>query len=250
VGLVLKPTPGFSMALDYFSISIADYIVTINGATAVIQDACYNAGIAAYCALQERPLPLSASKDPRVNSVTKWYTVPLNFANMKTEGMDLESNYRTTLAGRAFSLRGLLTYQPHLALSQYAAETQDTAGQINGTGARLRVSLFAHFNPTERFGVDWQTRWRDSLRFTSTPSQVALPNTEVKSVAFSSLNLSYRLNGPLGGQAQAFLNIQNVFDTPAPITGGTGNFSGNAGGFVFGDDVIGRYVTVGVRYRH
>jgi hypothetical protein len=245
----LKPTSSFSVAVDYFNISMADFIVTVNGATPVIQDACYNSNIAAYCALQERPFALSVSKDPKVNSVTKWYTVPLNFANMKTEGVDVEANYKAMLVGREFSLRGLVTYQPHLTLAQFAAETQDTAGQLNGTGARLRVSLFAHLNMTERLAIDWQTRWRDKLRFTSTPSQVALSNTNVEAVAFSSLNLSYRLNAPRGGQAQAFLNIQNVFDTPAPIAGGTGNFSGNNGGYAFGDDIIGRYATVGVRYR-
>ncbi len=249
VGVVLKPTPNFSVALDYFNISIADYIVTINGATPVIQDACYSAGIAAYCALQERPLPLSASKDPKVNSVTTWYTVPLNFANMKTEGLDLETNYKTSLVGRPFSLRGLVTYEPHLVLSQFAAATQDTAGQIGGGGARVRLSLFAHFNPTERLGLDWQTRWRDKLHFTSTAAQVALSNTDAKAVAFSNLNLSYKLNGPLGGQAQAFLNIQNVFDTQAPIVGGTGNFPGGGGAFASGDDPIGRYYTLGVRYK-
>jgi iron complex outermembrane receptor protein len=249
VGLVFAPAPNFSLAVDYFSIAIADYIRTVNGADAAIQDACY-AGVAAYCALQERPFALSFSRDPRVNAVTTWYTVPQNIANMTTNGVDVETNFRTTLAGRGLSLRALATFQPHLELRQLGAVTQELAGQYQtGTQPKIRATVYVHYNVTEKFAVDWSTRWRDKLRFTTTALQVAQPSTEVPAVAYSNLNLSYRFTAPLASQANLFLNVQNVFNQRAPIAGGTGNFAGNTGGYVLGDDPIGRYYNIGARVR-
>jgi outer membrane receptor protein involved in Fe transport len=43
-----------------------------------------------------------------------------------------------------------------------------------------------------------------------------------------------------------FANIQNLFDTPPPPAA-TGN--GPGPGFAAGDDVRGRYLTLGVRYK-
>lgn len=129
LGLVLAPTRQFSVAVDAFEIKIKDFITRVQGSDAVIQDACY-AGATQFCALQVRPLPLTASKDPAVNAATKWLARPINISEMTTRGLDLEGNYKTKLDGRALSLRALATYQPQVYYSQLGAPTQDGAGKL------------------------------------------------------------------------------------------------------------------------
>jgi outer membrane receptor protein involved in Fe transport len=256
-GIVLRPTTNFSVALDYFNVQITNYIQTVQGFNAAVQASCYaSGGTSSYCSLQVRPLPLAASKDPNVNSVTTWYIIPLNIATMRTQGLNFEANYKTRLFDRALTLRGLLAYQPHLLLRQPNLPDQDTAGQENSDSPRVRVTLMAHYNVTDRFGIDWQTRWRDKLHYITlasncTPTTTgcfALPSTDVPSVAYSDLNLSYQLDGPFNGQTTAYLNIRNVFNQQAPIAGGTSAFP-TPGGYAFGDDPLGRFFYVGFRYR-
>jgi outer membrane receptor protein involved in Fe transport len=256
-GFVVKPTPNFSVALDYFNVNITNFIQTEQGYNPAVQASCYaSGGTSSYCSLQVRPLPLAASKDPNVNSVTTWYIIPLNIATMQTQGLNFETNYKTRLFDRSLTLRGLLAYQPHLLLKQPNLPDQDTAGQENSDAPRVRVTLMAHYNVTDRFGIDWQTRWRDKLHFITlasgcTPTTVgcyADSSTDVPSVAYSDLNLSYQLDGPFNGQTTAYVNIRNVFNQQAPIAGGTSAFP-TPGGYAFGDDPLGRFFYVGFRYR-
>jgi outer membrane receptor protein involved in Fe transport len=258
IGVVFDLTGKFSVAMDYYHITIADYITQINGASATFQNACYS-GSLYYCSLQVRPTPITGpfpvTSTPLANAVTAWYVVPANVASLKTEGLDTELNYHTRLLNRALWLRGLVTYQPHILFDQPGSVTQDFSGAFGNpttfSGAQLRLSVFAHYNLTENFTIDWQTNWRSRMHQLSDPTLVALSNTGVPAVAYSNLNLSYRLSGPWKGESTFFLNINNVFNQPAPIAGNysTGSSPGLTSGFVPGDDPLGRYYYVGVRYR-
>jgi iron complex outermembrane receptor protein len=56
----------------------------------------------------------------------------------------------------------------------------------------------------------------------------------------------------LAGQVEWFVNVQNLFNKqppPAAFVGANGAV-GTFGGFVYGDDPLGAYFTVGFRYRH
>jgi outer membrane receptor protein involved in Fe transport len=260
IGLVFGPVDGLSVAVDYFDIKVKNYISRLNGFDTAFQNACYDSGGASYfCTLQERPGGFSRTAEnmAAANVVTKWYVVPVNVAELDTKGVDVEANYQTQLFNRPFSLRGLVTYQPHVIFDQPGSTPQDFAGNISAPGAtaagpKLRVTVMAHYNVTEKLAVDWQTRWRDKLYQSLDPSIVYLPNTNAPSVAYSSVNFAYRLKGPFAGESVLYLNIQNVFNQLAPIAaqGGTASASpGLAGGFVPGDDPLGRYYSVGLRYR-
>jgi outer membrane receptor protein involved in Fe transport len=204
-----------------------------------------------------RPTPITvfpATSTPLANAVTAWYAVPANVAGLNTRGVDLELNYHALLANHPLALRGLVTYQPHIIFSQPGSVTQDFAGAIgapNFSGSQVRLAAFAHFSPTERVTVDWQTNWRGSMHQLPDPTLVALPETGVPSVAYSNVNLSYKLGGPFGGQSSAYLNINNLFNQQAPVGGSyvTGSSPGLTSGFVPGDNPIGRYYTVGVHFR-
>jgi outer membrane receptor protein involved in Fe transport len=248
LGLVFQATEKLSLAVDAFDIRIKDAITSVAGANALIQDACYaSGGSSFYCTLQERPLGYTNTSP--ANQVTKWYTAPLNIAEQKTYGADFEANYKTQLAGQPFALRGLVTYQPHNRQFQPTVTTTDSAGV---TAAVWRATVFAHYSPTEALSIDWLTRWRSRLQNADGKIFAIKPDSRyVKTVAFSNLNLSYRIKSENRGQADVYLNIQNLFNQQPPVaaTAGGQTDPGRTDGYAAGDDVVGRYYSVGVRYR-
>jgi outer membrane receptor protein involved in Fe transport len=248
VGMVLKPTQTLSLSLDAYDTQIDDLISTVSGFTPQIQQACTSSGgTSNYCALIER------ANGP-TNPVTKWYQTPLNIARLKTRGLDLEANYRVELLGRPFTARMLSAYQPHIYYEQSGVNRLDTAGVIsagsNQAGAVWRIMVSASYSVTDRLTVDWMTRWRSRLHLEQDQTLIALPNTNVPAVAFSNLNLSYRLDRPVAGETVVYLNIQNVTNQRSPVASfsGTSPEPGLFGGYALGDDPVGRYFNLGVRY--
>lgn len=61
-----------------------------------------------------------------------------------------------------------------------------------------------------------------------------------------------RLSARSVGAADLFLNFENLFTLQPPPAARTaqGASIGNFGGFVAADDPIGRYFTMGIRFRH
>jgi hypothetical protein len=203
--------------------------------------------------LQERPLGFKDTSP--ANAATKFYNIPVNRDANQTWGLDIEANYNMQVANRPLSLRALVDYQPHILYKQAGQTTIDTAGvdfanMLQG-GALWRVTTFVRYSPTELFSVDFSTRWRSQLHHYADPTIVVAEPRTVASVAFSNLNLSYRIKRESFGQADIYLNVQNVFNQVSPITAlsNSVNVPGLFGGFAPGDDAIGRYYSVGVRYR-
>jgi outer membrane receptor protein involved in Fe transport len=254
VGLVLKPTPNLSLAVDAFDIKVTDFIASINGATQAFQNACY-AGNAYYCTLQQRPGPLTDTS--KANAATRWYTVPANVAELSTRGIDLEANYQTRFVGRSLSLRGLVTYQPHVLFTQAGQATVlDFAAALGtpvayATGAVTRMTAYARYKLSDKLSFDWQAIWRGRLHQSPDPTLTELPSAGAPSVAFSNLTLSYNLAAPSAGTANVYLNVQNVFNQPAPIAASYVDQAspGISGGYVPGDDPTGRYFRVGMRLK-
>jgi outer membrane receptor protein involved in Fe transport len=255
IGMVLTPTPNFSVAIDGFDITINDAITVVDGSQAAIQNACYDSGGSSpYCALQVRPGGFSRTPANQAlsNAATLFYTsLPLNISRVTTSGFDFEANYRTEIDGRRLSMRFLSAYQPTLKSEQPGAPTTDAAG-VSVPKVRLQISL--SYNLTDAFRIDWTTRWRSHLANVDPllGLQVAPGSETVDSVSYSNLNLSYHINH----DTEAYLNIQNIFDQKpppyAPLASGSPFASGAGGGgvgFYPADDAIGRYFIVGARMR-
>jgi outer membrane receptor protein involved in Fe transport len=248
VGIVYQPTAQFSLAVDAYDIKISNVIITASGQNLNTQRACYaSGGSSPYCQLIERPF--SISNTSAANVATRYYSLPINVALLKAQGADVEANYRMRWFNQPLSLRALLTYQPHTVTVQDGFTTVDASGTITGA-AVWRVTAFAHYRPTDRVSIDWMTRWRSRLHMSSDPTLVELVPIRASSVMFSNLNLAYRLLQQRG-QVDINLGIQNVFNQLPPITStaATANLPGNTGGYVLGDDPVGRYYSLGVRYR-
>jgi outer membrane receptor protein involved in Fe transport len=118
---------------------------------------------------------------------------------------------------------------------------------------KLRLTAFINYT-TSDFSIDVMERWRSSLRQSTNEQENSGPGTyyaipRVPSVAYTDLTFTAFIGKDKG--KQLFLSVQNVFDKqpPAYVIAG---FSGTPGfqyPSVVGDDVIGRYFTVGGRFK-
>ncbi len=255
-GVVFKPDflPGFSASLDYYNIKISDAITTVVGTNQTIQAACYaSGGNSVYCALQDRALA-SYTNASAANVVTNWRRRPFNISKITTSGFDFEVNYAARIAGKPFSFRTMVTYQPHVRFFQPGLPVLDMGGIAfgqNGTQAnpKWRVTAFLNVSPFDNFTVTVMERWRSKLGITADPTQFTTgPGTPA--YATTNINLAYTM--PIAGaETQLFLNVQNLFNKVAPpanFAGSQGNI-GLFGGFPIGDDPVGRFFTVGAKVK-
>ena len=252
-GVVFRPTANFDIAVDAFKIKIRDAIFNTQGNNPFIQQSCYaSGGSSPFCGLIGRQNGNPVTGTATSNPVVLWRQVFFNAAVQETWGADVEAGFRTAIASRPLSLRVLATYQPHLILALPGAAPLDFGGVAFGTNGlqatpRWRVTGFVNFKPTDSLTLALQHRWRSSLERTPEDDLEASP--PVKSVGFTNVNVSYRPQA-LKGAVDFFLNVQNVFNTDPPAAGFYLNPNpGQFGEFAFGDDVIGRYYTAGIRFR-
>ena len=250
IGAVYRPSwlPGFSVAVDYYEISMKNAIGNVSASNSSVQRECEDSnGASPLCDLFERPLPFS-DRSP-ANFPTRAYSRALNVATLDTHGIDAEMNYNTSLWGGNLNLRGLFAYQPELIAVNFQGSTPLNRAGAAGLPA-YRFTGFVHYD-IDAISVDVQQRWHSSTRRSSDPTQI-FDAPRVGARTYTDLTLAYRLKTPGDRSAQFFLTIQNLFDRdPYPFVN-TGAPSTVPGFFVpvtNGDDPIGRYFTAGVRFR-
>ena len=253
-GIVLKPAflARFTLAVDYYRIKIGNAIGAVSGQTAAVQQQCeLSGGTDPLCALFIRPFPFSNAT--AANFPTTVLSQPLNIATLKTDGIDLEANYSAPLFGGNFSIRGLATYVSKLttvtipnAIPAYQAGSAST----NTAGLpKVRATAFVHYDLGPA-SFDVQERWFSSTRPSSNHTLV-YSDPRFPAAAYTDLTLSYLFKAG-GGQAQLFVNVQNLLNKKPTPFANAGGGSSVAGLFVTtanGEDVIGRYFTGGVRFR-
>jgi iron complex outermembrane recepter protein len=254
VGVVYRPSgvSGLSFALDFYKIRLNNAISQIDGRLASIQTACNaSGGTNAFCSLYVRPI--SSSNTTAANFPTLVRISTLNASSIKTWGIDGEINYNFDLGSDGkMSLRGLVGYQPQLTtilapgiepqIGAGAAATQSTGGV-----PKLRLTGFIGYS-TSNFAVDLQQRWRSSLKWDATRSlNFAIP--DVPSAAYTDVTFTF-----YPGQnkdRQIFVSVQNLFDKNPPpyLTAGTSGTPAFSFPATSGDDIIGRYFTIGAKFK-
>jgi iron complex outermembrane receptor protein len=255
IGFVYQPSwlPRFSMSVDAYRIVIDNAVVEVKGDSAAIQQSCYaSGGSSPYCTLQSRPLGYTNTSP--ANAVTEWFQYNLNISSADTYGADFEVNYAGQVFGRRYSLRGFATWQPHSIYTQPATDTIDMGGTAYGptpliADPSLRVTGTESLEATDKFRIDLVERYRNALRL-SGDSALHVACCTVAPVAYTDINLTYKVSKAFG-QSQVFFNIQNVFNQNPPPSAPPGNTTpGAMGGWAIGDDPIGRYFTLGIRFKH
>lgn len=254
LGMVYRPSwlPKVSLAVDYYNIKISNGISTLLGYNAQVQDACYaSGGTSPYCALQIRPGSFSDTSP--ANAVTGWRVTSINLASITTKGVDVELNYRDEIAGMPFSLRALVTHQPHLIFANPGLPPLEHAGVAFATGSlyptpKWRASLFARIQPLEALTIDVLEKWRSP--YTMNDTNVSFVNPKVPSIATTNININYGVKAG-GNEFNFFANVQNLFDKDPPPAAfyGFATSPGQFGGWAIGDDPVGRYFTFGVRMK-
>jgi outer membrane receptor protein involved in Fe transport len=234
--------PGFAVSVDYYKISIKDAITPINGAAVNIQQICIaSKGVDPLCDLYIRPFPFSNTTP--ANYPTAVLSQPRNAAIVDAYGIDIEANYSTPLFGGRFNIRTLATHQPELITIPFLGAVPQNQGGANGRPA-WKITGILHYD-IDGFAIDTQTRWRNAVNRSANPTQV-FADGKLPAVSFTDVTVSYSIKHG-NSSAQFFLTAQNVFDKVAPLAAGPG-----AIGFGFpvaqGDDVVGRYMTAGVRF--
>lgn len=245
IGGVYKPTwfPRFSLAVDYFDISLDNAITSVSGTNGITQAECeQSGGTSPRCALYVRPLPFS--DHTAANFPTAVLSQPLNASTIHTSGVDAEANYSAPLGSGTLGLRGFLTYQPTLEAVQYPG-----APSVNGAGAatdiaKWRASLLVNYD-TASWKVSAQERWRSSLRQSGNTS-LAYAIPDVPAVAYTDLAIAFH---PERQGFELFLQVQNLLDKQPPVFAVPGGAPGLNYPAVAGDDIVGRYFTAGVRVK-
>lgn len=255
-GLVYRPfwLRNLSLSADAFFINITNAIVSVQGNSQYTQTACAaSQGASPLCELIVRPI--SCCDSSLANTATEFLTAPVNFASQRTEGADFEADYAGSLFHRPFGLRAFATYQPHIIYATPAGTSFDTGGVAFNTGAVQaspvwRVTVLGRFSPFHNFEVAVLERWRSSLAWgpgETPPLEFTMPR--IASVAYTNLNLSYLFERD-SSQTEVYLNVTNLFNKQPPIGIYYNNDTpGVFDSFAAGDDPMGAYYTIGVRYR-
>ncbi|PHQ64093.1 MAG: hypothetical protein COC10_02630 [Sphingobium sp.] len=252
-GVVWKPVPKLSLALDGYQIEVSDAILAVNGGDVAFQAACYTSGgTSPYCDLQRRPG--SFTDTSATNAWTAVYNGLFNISEIKTWGADLEINYNDHLFGRPFNLRLLGAYQPHLWFRQPNVASRDQAGAAFGpigfaATPTVRLTGFLRFKPTDNVSIDIMERWRNAMKI-SNEGVWAPGSNHLDAFATTSVNIAWDVKSRWG-DAQFYVNVQNLFDAEPPIGAFTGNGTraGLRDGYAVGDDPRGRYWTAGVKLK-
>jgi outer membrane receptor protein involved in Fe transport len=250
-GFVWTPkfVDGLSVTLDYYHIHITNGIARITAAAALCEQ---SNGTSPLCSTIIRPLPFSDRT--AANFPTEEIFATLNTAGFLTYGLDSEVNYTRRLYGRNFGVRLIGNYQPHL-INYVPTGPVDVGGAADGIAAlqgipNVKALLQVNYDVLPTFTVTVQERYRNAERWNGNPVQ-NFAIGKIGPAKYTDLTLSYKLQA-LGGDVQTFLSIRNLFNTPPQpwaSSGGTAQI-GSFGGYLQGfDDAVGRYYTVGFRYK-
>ena len=160
-------------------------------------------------------------------------------------------DYSRLINGRRFSSRVLLNYQPHLIYDLTPAPIVDVGGSADGVNVlaatpSIKGVVQVNYELLDNLTGMLQGRFRGGVTQNGNTVLVFVQN-RVPAAWYADMNLNYKFRR-FGSDMSLSLNIRNLFDTP-PVpwasTGGTGQI-GTFGGWLQGDDPIGRYFKVGL----
>ncbi len=231
-GFVFEPTflPGFSLSVDYFDITVDEFISAGIAAQTTL-DQCLATGDAAFCDLITRSTPNGnlVSGQPGVGFIA----TNLNIAELNTSGFDIQAGYSTDIGG----IGGLRL--------DYAATILDTndfvpfpGGDAIDCAGFLNNGCVQPVNPKYRhravltwqslFGPDINVTWR---HFSSTDNDVVADNPEIDDQLpaqnYVDLSFTYGVTDTVtlrGG-------VLNVLNNQPPVSASSGPPLGNGNTF-------------------
>lgn len=234
LGFTYSPpsVPGLNMSVDYYSITIDDVITTI--APQDLLTRCFEGNLS-LCDKTERDA---------AGVLVRTMSTYVNLAEYKTDGVDAEVSYTAPLdrffadASGRINLRLVGTWTNSLTTNDGKTEIEyvGSQGYAFGLGVpELRLNASAGWKG-EIFGANLRARYISDGQYNST---INLKNNEIDAYTYFDLGVTADLARFGADGVELYANATNLFDKDPPE------------GSLFSPyyDVIGRYVTVGARYR-
>jgi iron complex outermembrane receptor protein len=253
IGVVWTPdyVPGFSAALDYYTVSIDNEIAKLSSAN--VDTLCQQSnGVSPLCAYIVRPTPFSNMTT--ASFPTYIDTIPINQGYVRQAGLDLDTSYNLALDN--FSLFPDATSSVNFRfVGNYTESILTFAGlgspvlQSAGAGATPKIK----FNFSTNFldgpvNLGFRIRYIGRDVYSLNPATFYSYNGGVESepVAYFDLNAAYKFSVD-GHQFELYGNINNLFNTFVFAPQGNGineNYPTNMSLY----DVVGRDYNLGIRF--
>lgn len=251
VGLVVQPTPSFSVGFDYWSYYIKSSISTV-GEQSVFADPVKYANLFVRCsqAPAARQQAIGACQIPGGDPLAYILDTNQNLGDVETNGVDIQANWNSgaTSVGRfAVSLRG--TY---VNKYKFQVEPQGTWYNPNGSYSPQFAGPVIRYQ--QLIGMNWdQGPWSANLTYkfqkgyTDQNAQsapfTAFNNRQVQDYGIFDVGFSY--SGIKGLTLSA--GVLNLLDTDPPFTNQLGRFQARGYDDRF-HNPLGRTYKVSARY--
>lgn len=260
-GVVLQPRflSGFEMSLDYYDLRISDAITTLTPEQ-IIEECYVSGGTSPLCSDVTRPGGVTSSQP-----ATAVFAGEINAASWRTKGVDIEASYRLPLDRLASNWNGAVNF--HMLANYVESFTiensagQPTEQQAGYTDTVLEPASGAPPTPIPHwrgsisatyvggpFTILAQERYVGSLKTGGPEFNYVYAESHLPAVFYTDLTVSYDL--PVrDGKAQLFATVNNLFNQQPPL------FPSSAvPGLSYPTiqslyDVMGRYITVGAKFR-
>ncbi len=249
IGFVYSPSyiPGLSGSVDAYWIKVKNAITSL-AITDLVTLCTASGGTSSLCSYVQRPI--NNTSTAAGNTLTSYTLTSFNAAYNSTEGVDVDVSYRRALdllvpswKGTA-GIRVMYSYQPH----DYVKATpdsvrQDYAGVADYGFAINRVTTEINYT-LGAFKAALEDEWKGSLHRNAiyVTEEAPLPSYNLVD-----LDLSYDWKVH-GGTVQTFVTADNLFNVSPRLFANTA--IGQVTPVAAGDDVIGRFVTVGMRFKY
>jgi outer membrane receptor protein involved in Fe transport len=250
-GVVLTPSfiPGLTMSADYYQIRLTNAINNIVGSNTAIANICIaSGGSSPFCSLYVRPFPYTNTTPANYPTLLK--SELLNAALNETEGEDYEIDYGFDTADVASYLAGVVNLRAFLNVAPVNTTSSFLGAPLTYTNQpKGHATLFGNYTLGD-WSVDAQWHWFSGGTNIQTYGAGATYYAQPYYTSFSTMDftLTKRITFDNGTVMSAYFNVQNAFDSVPPYTvGSSGNPGSIFGGTPEGEDVMGRYFTIGVR---
>ncbi len=259
LGVVFTPgfIPGLTASVDYYHVKIGNAIGAIGGNSQAAEQLCLESNLASpYCNLISRPL--GYTNTTAANFPTQIISLNQNVSLNSRGGFDTEIDYVSDLSSWS-DMNGFMNFR----LFWNHQEVSGTVSVASLPGAQYANAVNTAATPRDRANISIgyandgfsatvteqfiaQQNWFGT---TTPPTTRFVKDGPIPAYYLTGLAMTYDFNveqQPITG----FLNINNLFDNHGPVIGG---FGGGSPGFLYPTptyaDIIGRYFTLGVRFK-
>jgi hypothetical protein len=249
--MVLTPSfiPGLTLSADYYQIKLKNAITNIQGSNTAIANLCVaSGGTSPFCVLYVRPFPYSNTTPANYPTLLK--SQKLNAAFNVTEGEDYEIDYTFDTADVVDSLAGIVTLRGFLNVAPVNTTSSFSGAPLTYTNQpKGHATLFGNYTLGD-WSVDAQWHWFSGGTNIQVygAGQTFYAQPYYTSFSTTDFTLTKRITFDNGTAMSAYFNVQNAFGSVPPYTvGSSGNPGSIFGGIPQGEDVMGRYFTIGIR---